>query len=72
MLFLPGADPAILKRRVPNPGQRGVPITCPHSNALIVQKKGVPTPGTPPLDPRLFTVICVALISLWFNILELR
>ena len=47
-----GADPAILKRGVPNPGQKGggIQIYVPgHSNALIGQEKaggrGVPTPG---------------------------
>ena len=43
------ADQAILKRGVPNPGQKGgVPISCPHSNALIVQKKGGFQPRKPP------------------------
>ena len=35
--FLPGVDPAILKRGVP--AKKGGITTCPHSNALIVQKK---------------------------------
>ena len=46
-----GADPAILKRGVPT-------LICPHSYALIVQKKGVATPGTLPLDPPLYVLIC--------------
>jgi hypothetical protein len=47
-----GPDPAILKGGGPNPGQRGFQL-CSHSNALIVQKSGVPIPGTLPLDPPL-------------------
>ena len=46
-----GADPAILKRVVPKPGQRGVPTVCPHSNALIGQKRGGSNPWNSPLDP---------------------
>ena len=50
------ADPAILKR--------GVPTICPHSNALIVQKKGGPTPGTLTLDPPLQPILYIGVSSL--------
>ena len=45
---LSGADTDILKRGFPTKDKGRVPTICPHSNALIGQKKGgVPTPRTP-------------------------
>ena len=47
LLVVSGADPAIVKRGAQPRVKRGGPNILSHSDALIVQKKGVPTPGTP-------------------------